>query len=69
MFPYVNQSNPLIIDPNAYVYLATASGGTALLSDATGNALMVSYSLGDGREYLSLTFDSNQYMKHEQILS
>jgi len=69
VFPYVNQNNPLIIDPHAYVYLATASGGTALLSDASGNALMVSYSLGDGREYLSLTFDSNQYMKHEQVLS
>ena len=68
VFPYVNLTKPLVIDPNAYVYLATPLG-TPLLSDANGNGLLVDYSFGDGREYLSNTFDSNQFMLHQQVLS
>src|SRR5581483_5276076 len=69
IFPYVNQSNPLAIDPNAYVFLATGLDGTPLLTDPSGNALALLEQFTDGRQYLSLTFDSNAYMTHNLVLS
>jgi hypothetical protein len=70
IFSYANQSNPLVIDPNAFVVFDTAgAGASAVLTDGASHALTLNYSFGDGREYLSNTFDSNQYMTHEQVLS
>lgn len=69
VFPYINRANPLIIDPNAFVVFSTAGSGTALLVDSNNNALTVDYALGDGREFLTNTFDSNQYMRHQILLA
>ncbi len=78
-FFYANTSTPLSIS-NAFVYLATPNNGsvtplpagasvTPLLSDSAGNALSLDYVLGDGREYLTQTFDSNPYLTHDLVLA
>ena len=68
MFPYLS-TNQVTVDPNAFVYLVQSPAGTPVMSGANSNALTVDYSFGDGREYLSNTFDSNQYMRHDVMLS
>jgi hypothetical protein len=79
VFSYANTDAPLSFS-GAFIYLSTPVDGsvtplpagasvTPLLTDASGNALSVIYNLGDGREYLSQTFDSNQYLMHNLILS
>ena len=79
MFSYANTATPLAFS-NAFIYLATPDDGsvtplpagasvTPLLTDSAGNALSVIYNPGDGREYLSQTFDSNQYLKHNLVVS
>jgi hypothetical protein len=71
LFPYVNLSYPVVIDASAYVYLATPYDSTAtpLLTDTAGNSLALIENFTDGRQYLSMTFDSNQYMTHNLVLS
>ncbi|HEX4485081.1 MAG TPA: Ig-like domain-containing protein, partial [Terriglobales bacterium] len=79
VFSYANTGTPLAFS-NAFIYLSTPVGmdGTSLpsgasvtplLTDSAGNALSVIYNPGDGREYLSQTFDSNQYLKHNLVLA
>ncbi len=79
---YVNTSNPVKID-NAYAYTAKAAPdegtndsdpsndvtNTPVLSDADGNALGLVRRWPDGRENLALTFDSNEHLRHGQVLS
>jgi hypothetical protein len=73
-FFYANTNTPLSIS-NAFVYLSTpiappaGTTVTPLLTDASGHALSVVYNFGDGREYLTQTFDSNQYLTHNLILA
>jgi len=79
VFSYANTNTPLTI-ANAFIYLAAPADGTQaaipagatitpLLTDAQGNALSVIYNFGDGRQYLSQTFDSNQYLTHDLVLA
>ena len=70
-FPYMN-ANATIPIQNAYTYIAqplTDGATTPLLSDANGNALAAVRSYTDGRQVLSLTFDSNPYLIHTVLLS
>ena len=74
-FWYANTATPVTIS-NAYIYLGTPlsappSGAsvTPLLTDASGNALSLIYTLGDGRQYLTQTFDSSPYLMHDLILA
>jgi hypothetical protein len=73
-FPYLNSATPLQI-ANASVYLAqpnTPPAGTSiapLIVDSTGNALSLIYNFGDGRQYLTQTFDSNPYLTHDLVLA
>jgi hypothetical protein len=70
-FPYLNSAvNVPIL--NAYTYLAksvTDGKATPLVTDAQGNALVSTYTTVDGRQVLAQTFDSNQYMMHNTLLS
>jgi hypothetical protein len=77
VFWYANTATPVAIS-NAYIYLGTPRSASALpagtsvtplLADASGNVLSLVYDLGDGREYLTQTFDSSQYLKHDLILA
>jgi Bacterial Ig-like domain (group 2)/Abnormal spindle-like microcephaly-assoc'd, ASPM-SPD-2-Hydin len=79
VFSYANTNTPLTIS-NAFIYLATPNDGsvtaipdgatiTPLLVDGSGNALSAIYDFGDGRQYLSQTFDSNQYLTHDLVLA
>src|SRR5437588_641930 len=74
-FWYANTATPVTIS-NAYIYLGTPlsalpSGAsvTPLLTDASGNALSLIYTLGDGRQYLTQTFDGSPYLMHDLILA
>src|SRR2546429_7972666 len=75
VFWYANTATPITIS-NAYVYqgtpLTTLPAGasvTPLLTDASGSALSLIYTLGDGRQYLTQTFDSSPYPTHDLILA
>jgi hypothetical protein len=74
VFPYLNTSTPLQI-ASASVYLAlpnTPPAGTTVtpfVVDSAGNALSLDYNFGDGREYLTQTFDSNPYLTHDLVLA
>jgi len=70
IFPAINTSTPLAFS-NASIYLAQPGAGniTPLLTDAAGNVLSVIYDQGDGREYLTQTFDSNQYLMHDLVVA
>ena len=70
ILPAINTNTPLTIT-NAAIYLAAPGAGniTPLLTDAAGNVLSVIYDQGDGREYLTQTFDSNQYLMHDLVLA
>ena len=77
VFPYANTATPLSIS-GAFIYLTTPVSSTALpvgasvtplLSDASGNALSAIYTFPDGRQYLTQTFDSNQYLQHDLVLA
>lgn len=70
VFPYINTSNPIPIT-GVWAYRATAadSSVTPLLVDASGNALGASRVSTDGRETMTLTFDSNANLLHHAILS
>jgi hypothetical protein len=69
VFPQVNTSTALTIT-NATVYPAAAGGtGTPLITDNSGHVLSAINDFGDGREYLTQTFDSNQYLTHNLVLA
>jgi hypothetical protein len=70
-FPYMNTGGTVPIQ-YAYTYLAkplTDGGTTPVLTDASGNALAAVRATADGRQTLSLTFDSNSYLIHDLVLS
>lgn len=70
-FLYLNPTATISIQ-NAYTYLAqplTDGATTPLLTDTNGDALAAVRSYADGRQVLSLTFDSNPYLIHSIVLS
>ena len=70
-FSYITGGASLPIQ-NAYTYLAnplTDGTTTPFLTDAAGHALGLVHRTSDGRESLSLTFDSNPNLIHSIILS
>ncbi|MDQ2730287.1 MAG: hypothetical protein M3Y56_01395 [Armatimonadota bacterium] len=70
VFPYVNTTSGLTIS-NAYTYLSQPldSSAVPLLVDTQGNALAVIHTGSDGREALTMTFDTNPYLVHDIVLS
>src|SRR5947208_6091560 len=77
VFWYANTATPVTIS-NAYVFLGTPRSASALpsgasvtplLADASGNVLSLIYTLGDGRQYLTQTFDSSPYLMHDLVLA
>jgi hypothetical protein len=75
VFWYANTANPLVIS-NAYIYegtpLSTLPAGasvTPLLTDNSGYVLSLIYTQGDGRQYLTQTFDSSPYLTHDLVLA
>jgi hypothetical protein len=69
IFPYANVANPVGIT-NAFIYLSSvANGSTPLLTDDSGNVLAAVYTTGFAGQYLSLTFDSNPFLIHDQVLA
>ena len=77
VFFYANTATPVAIS-NAFIYLGTPRAAstlpagasvTPLLIDGSGNTLSLVYTIGDGREYLTQTFDSNQYLTHDLVLA
>lgn len=70
-FSYVTTGATITIQ-NAYTYFAkplTDGGTTPILTDTSGNALAAIRTTADGRQTLSLTFDSNPYIVHALVLS
>lgn len=71
VFPYITSGATITIQ-NAFTYLtrALADGTTTpLLTDASGHTLGLVRKYADGREILSLTFDSNPFLTHSVVLS
>src|SRR2546429_445768 len=77
VFWYANTATPVAIS-NAYIFLGTPLSATALpagasvtpfLTSAPGNAPSSVYTLGDGRQYLTQTFDSSPYLMHDLVLA
>ncbi|MDB5099023.1 MAG: hypothetical protein JWM80_3444 [Cyanobacteria bacterium RYN_339] len=70
VFANLNPQAPITIR-YAYTYLAKPADAstTPLLTDADGNALVAVHQSTDGRENLAMTFDSNQWMLHAQLLA
>src|SRR6266576_1388533 len=77
VFSYANTATPVTIS-NAYIVLGTPRSASALpsgasvtplLADASGNALSLLYTQGDGRQYLTQTFDSSPYLMHDLVLA
>jgi hypothetical protein len=70
-FPYMHIDAAITIR-DVYTYLAkplTDGATTPFLSDADGNALAALRTYPDGRQVLSLTFDSNPNLMHNMVLS
>jgi hypothetical protein len=74
-FWYANTATPVAIS-NAYIYLGTplstlppGASVTPLLTDASGYVLSLIYTQGDGRQYLTQTFDSSPYLTHDLVLA
>ena len=68
IFPYANTANAVGI-VNATIYQANAVNSTPLLTDDSGNVLATLYNAPFAYQYLSLTFDSNPFLKHDLVLS
>ena len=70
VFSYANRANPLIIK-GAWTYLAKPldASTTALLTDASGNALVAQRNYTDGRQAISVTTAGNPYLIHSLVLS
>jgi hypothetical protein len=70
-FPYLNKT-ALVPIQNVYTYLAkplTDGATIPILSDANGNSLGAIRFYSNGRQVLSLTFDSNPNLVHSLVLS
>ena len=70
-YPYLNATNAVTIQ-NAYTYLAqplTDGATVPLFSDSNGNVLVAVRTYPDGRQALSMTFDSNPSLIHSIVLS
>lgn len=70
-FSYLTRSAAIPIQ-YAFIYLANAlTDGTAtpILTDSSGHALGLIHTTSDGRQTLSLTFDSNPYLIHSIVFS
>jgi hypothetical protein len=77
VFFYANKNNPVPIT-NANIYLGTPLAAadlpagafvTPLLVDPSGYTLSLYYNFGDGREYLTQTFDSSPILQHNLVLA
>ena len=75
VFWYANTATPVAIS-NAYIYLGrplsplpSGASVTPLLTDTSGNVLSLIYTQGDGRQYLTQTFDSSPYLIHDLVLA
>jgi hypothetical protein len=75
VFWYANTATPVAIS-NAYIYQGTplsplppGASVTPLLTDASGYVLSLIYTHGDGRQYLTQTFDSSPYLMHDLVLA
>jgi hypothetical protein len=69
VFGYLNPTTPIYIK-QVYGYLAKPDPlSTPLIVDNSGNALALIKADIDGRETLSFTFDSNQYLTHHAPLT
>jgi hypothetical protein len=72
VFFYANTATPLTISSAAVDLGAAdpAAGGalTPLLQDASGNIVSAIYTL-NGQQFLSQTFDSNQYLMHDLVVA
>jgi len=70
VFPYLNAANALALK-NAWIYLAhptVDANTTPLLVDSAGNAIALVEKYADGREWLTMTVDGNQYLTHTLAL-
>ncbi|HEU5226820.1 MAG TPA: hypothetical protein VFU49_03330 [Ktedonobacteraceae bacterium] len=70
-FSYLNPTTTVTIQ-YAYTYLAkplTDGATTSLVTDASGNTLAALRTYADGRQAVSLTFDSNPNLLHSIVLS
>ncbi|HEX7622906.1 MAG TPA: hypothetical protein VF400_04985 [Anaeromyxobacteraceae bacterium] len=71
VFSYLNPAASITI-ANAWTYLAkplAEGGATPLLVDASGDALVSTWVTADGREIMTVTFDSNQFLLHDLALA
>jgi hypothetical protein len=71
IFQYLQPGVTVTIQ-DAYTYLSqplTDGATTPVLTDANGNTLAAIRTTSDGRQTLSLTFDSNQYLLHNMLLA
>jgi hypothetical protein len=69
VFNYLNP-NATIPIANATTYFAKpGAGSVVLLGDTSGNALIATQTTADGRETLAATFDANQYLLSNEVLS
>ena len=70
IFAYLNTANPLVIK-NVWAYLAKPAASaqvTPLLVDSSGNAIAIAQKYADGREFITLTVDSDPYLTHSLAL-
>jgi len=70
IFPYLNTQNPLTIK-NVWAYLAKPAKDpqvTPLFVDSAGNAILIEQKFPDGRDFLTLTVDSDPNLTHSLAL-
>lgn len=70
-FPYLQPSAAIPI-ASAWGYLTkplAANGATPLVVDSAGDALVSTFATSDGREVMSVTYDSNDALLHDLVLA
>lgn len=70
IFPYLHAANPLIIK-KVWAYLANPAADpqvTPLFVDSAGNAILIEQKYPDGRDFLTLTVDSDPNLTHSLAL-
>lgn len=70
IFPYLNTKNPLTIK-GVWAYLAKPASDpkvTPLFVDSAGNAIMIQQKYADGRDFITLTVDSDPSLPHSLAL-
>jgi hypothetical protein len=70
IFPYLNAANPLTIK-KVWAYLAKPAADpqvTPLFVDSAGNAILIEQKYPDGRDFLTLTVDSDPNLTHSLAL-